>query len=54
MIGTGLGGLPHGLGFPLGVTFSAYESCNGDGIDGNYPFSVTTESGVITIPPFLG
>ena len=28
--GTGLGGLPRGLGFPLGVTLSADESC-GDG-----------------------
>ena len=26
-----LGGLPHGLGFPLGVTISTDESCNGDG-----------------------
>ena len=29
--GTGLGGLFSDVGFPLGVTLSAYESCNGDG-----------------------
>ena len=28
--GTGLGGLLHCVGFPLGVTLSAFESCDGD------------------------
>ena len=29
--GTGLGVLLHGVGFPLVVTLSADESCDGDG-----------------------
>ena len=29
--GTGLGGLFSGVGFPLGVILSDYESCDGDG-----------------------
>ena len=31
MFSTGLGGLLHGVGFPLGVTLSDDDSCDGDG-----------------------
>ena len=31
MFGNGLGWLLHGVGLHLGVTFSADESCDGDG-----------------------
>ena len=45
MFGTGLGGLLRGVGFIIGATFSAYESCYGDGFLLAVPYVNIFEAG---------